>query len=395
MSSSRHRPRRLDLSKGANGQASNTQQSAGPRTSKESAGLAIQDVGLACLSPGFHTQDPTMREQLQRSISVREQQRQLIEARQKGGPNGQKSTPPDQNGEGSSLFRPAKTPGTSRRKGPPPGLSINAPSHEHFANERVIQSAPLNQTFTGLNRSSVHPLTRQIANHQSSLSNTSHIHHVPATQTSNRLPPISDVFPGDSFPNGPQSSRNATFPQNNSPGHSSHSNVQPPIPSPGLPPPQQQSAYQAAQQGQYPQQPSSAGRPREYRSAEEAQYNLAGGREELLPRIVHYGGHQPPTPPSPMPHQKRDHPIQAGSASGSADRGLSRRRDRDEFERDMSPPPLGGRKRTNEALMNERREDREARWAEGRWERDSPETRHRKKEEFIALCSRAWDLFHS
>jgi hypothetical protein len=27
--------------------------------------------------------------------------------------------------------------------------------------------------------------------------------------------------------------------------------------------------------------------------------------------------------------------------------------------------------------------------------RDSPETQRRKKEEFLGLCSRAWDLFHS
>src|ERR1700730_8732748 len=69
----RHRPRKLDLSK--NSSSSNPLGSRGqPLTSRES-GLGIQDVGLACLSPGFVTQDPTMREQLQRSISVREQQR--------------------------------------------------------------------------------------------------------------------------------------------------------------------------------------------------------------------------------------------------------------------------------------------------------------------------------
>ena len=334
-----------------------------------------------------------MREQLQRSISVREQQRAIIEARQKGVGNGQKSTPPDHNGGGeggSSLFRPTKTPG---RKGPPPGLSINAPSHEQFANERVIQSAPLNQTFTGLNRG-IHPLTRQVANQPSSLSSTSHIHHVPAQQTNNRLPPISDVFPSDNFQNVPSPNRGANFPHNSSPGHSSHSNVQPPIPSPGFPPPQQhQQSYSSTSHAHYaPHAPSSAGRSREYRSAEEALNNLTGGREDLLPRIVHYGGHQPPTPPSPMPHQKRD--AHAVHSSSSADRGLSRRRDRAEFERDMSPPQLG-RRRTGEVVMGERREDMEARWAEGRWERDSPETRQRKKEEFISLCSRAWDLFHS
>lgn len=27
--------------------------------------------------------------------------------------------------------------------------------------------------------------------------------------------------------------------------------------------------------------------------------------------------------------------------------------------------------------------------------RDSPETQRKKKDEFISLCARAWDLFHS
>jgi hypothetical protein len=27
--------------------------------------------------------------------------------------------------------------------------------------------------------------------------------------------------------------------------------------------------------------------------------------------------------------------------------------------------------------------------------RDSPEAQRRKKEEFLSLCARAWDLFHS
>src|SRR4051812_41438680 len=81
LQTSRHRPRKLDLSRNSN--QANIRPSGGALTSRgvESSGLGITDVGLACLSPGFVTQDPTMREQLQRSISVREQQRQLIEQR--------------------------------------------------------------------------------------------------------------------------------------------------------------------------------------------------------------------------------------------------------------------------------------------------------------------------
>ncbi|KFY48246.1 hypothetical protein V496_10300 [Pseudogymnoascus sp. VKM F-4515 (FW-2607)] len=78
---SRHRPRKLDLSKNNSSAANSNQKGTAPLTSRETGGLAIQDVGLACLSPGFVTQDPTMREQLQRSISVREQQRHIIESR--------------------------------------------------------------------------------------------------------------------------------------------------------------------------------------------------------------------------------------------------------------------------------------------------------------------------
>lgn len=246
-----------------------------------------------------------------------------------------------------------KTPATSRRKAPP-GLSIVAPSHEQFAHERVIQSAPLNQTFTGL-RHQPHPLTRHVANQPSNLSNTSHIHHVPANQTANRLPPITDVFAAEGLGHHREPPRTA-FVQSNSSSNSAHSNSRPAFPSPGFPP-------------QQAQQPQSA-RPR-YRSAEEAQADLADGRPELLPKIVHYGGHQPPTPPSPLngniaPHTAPSH---------------GRRRQRAEYEGDS--PPLG-------SAHAERR--RAAPFGEGR---DSPESTRRKKEEFLGLCARAWDLFHS
>lgn len=346
----RHRPQRLNLS-------NNIVHSSGALTARPSGqGSAnLQDMGLACLSPGFHTQDPTMREQLQRSLDVRERQRQIIEARQKHGKGGPSDMDEPRTTEVNAFGRPMKTPQTSRRKGPPPGLTIAPPSHQQFSSDRVIQSAPINQTFTGLRNTA--PPVRQLANGPSNLSQTSHIHHVPAQQTNNRLPPISDVFPE------PLGSRNPY--QNSSPGHSSHSNVQPPMPSPGFP-------------QQYQQQPPPTSRPREYKSAEEAVQSLSGGREDLLPRLVHYGGHQPPTPPSPMPNK-------AGSSAYASHTdlhrsGSTRRRGRDEYEQDNGTPPLG------------RQQPRLGPFGAGR---DSPDTQQKKKDEFIGLCARAWDLFHS
>lgn len=353
LTTSRHRPRRLDLSTTLPSSGALSARPSAPLTGKDSA--SIQDVGLACLSPGFHTQDPTMREQLQRSIDVRERQRQIIEARQKQG-KGPHDDDGSRTGDMNSFGRSMKTPTTSRRKGPPPGLSIAPPSHQAFAHERVIQSAPINQSFTGLGPN-LQARSRHAANGPSNLSQTSHIHHVPATQTNNRLPPISDVFP-----DGPPGTARGHY--TNSPGHSSHSNHQPPLPSPGFPPQNQQGPLTS--------------RPREYKSAEEAVQSMSGGREDLLPRIVHYGGHQPPTPPSPMPKG----PAQPTYAPHSDlhRSGSSRRRGRDEYERDMGTPPLG------------RQETRRGPFGEGR---DTPETQRKKKEEFIQLCSRAWDLFHS
>ncbi|EMD59902.1 hypothetical protein COCSADRAFT_99944 [Bipolaris sorokiniana ND90Pr] len=348
----RHRPQRLNLSN------HNIVHSSGALTARPSGqpSANLLDVGLACLSPGFHTQDPTMREQLQRSLDVRERQRQIIEARQKHGKGGPSDADEPRPGTEIGAFgRTIKTPQTSRRKGPPPALSIAPPSHQSFANDRVIQSAPLNQTFTGL-RSNV-PSSRH-TNAPSNLSQSSHIHHVPAQQTSNRLPPISDVFPE---PLG--TARNAYH--NGSPGHSSHSNVQPPMQSPSFPPPQFT-------------QPPPTSRPREYKSAEEAVQQMSGGREDLLPRLVHYGGHQPPTPPSPMPNKNASstHLVRPESQRSTS----SRRRGRDEYEQDNGTPPLG------------RQQPRLGPFGAGR---DSPETQLRKKEEFIGLCARAWDLFHS
>lgn len=283
-----------------------------------------------------------MKEQVQRSMSVRDQQRHIIEARLQQQSAKGDGTDKDKDTGGFA----AKTPGMSRRNKAPPGLSIVAPSHEQFASERVIQSAPLGQTFTGMNNP--HPLTRHIENRPSKLSNTSHIHHVPANQTNNRLPPISDVF-GHNLSGHPESQGHSMYAQ--------HSTA----PRPGGSP----------NHSQHPHPPHTA-RPREYKSAEEAQHELAGGRPELLPKLVHYGGHQPPTPPSPLPGAHRVDTGRSASAN---------KRRRDEYEAGVSPP-----------LGNGRPAVRRGPFGEGR---DSPETQRGKREEFLKLCERAWDLFHS
>ncbi|PNS14532.1 hypothetical protein CAC42_3818 [Sphaceloma murrayae] len=377
--SSRPRPRRLDLSSSAS--ALRGPQTAGanpsaPLPSKESAGLAIKDLGVACLSPGFQTQDPTLRSQLQRSLSVRDQQRQLIEARQKGSTKPLTSHGAESPAQRAEEFGAREGPQTSRRKGPPPGLSIHAPSASTFAHERVIQSAPLGQSFTGLRQHNQHP------HPPSHLGQSSHVHHLPATQTSNRLPPISDVFAHDRMEAHPSASFRPAGPPAPSPGH--------PMQSPGFPP-------------NHHQHPSSS-RSREFRSAEEAVQSLAQGREDLLPKVVHYGGAQPPTPPSPGGHhphhppQHRDHqgyPPQHHHPAGqhyerpdlARTHSMSgRRRTREEYERDQGGSPAvypGEFKR--HATDREREEDD--------WRREMG-TRE-KREEFLRLCERAWDLFHS
>ncbi|KAG6000029.1 hypothetical protein E4U43_001732 [Claviceps pusilla] len=338
LSNMKPRPRRLDLSKNTLSKANNPA-SAVPMSARDN--LGIQEVGIACLSPGFMTQDPVLKEQLQRSMSVREQQRSIIEQRlqqqsAKGdGPSG------DKDKDSNSGFA-AKTPGMSRRGKAPPGLSIVAPSHENFANERIIQSAPLGRSFTGHQHAA--PLSRHVANQPSHLSSSSHIHHVPAHQTNNRLPPISDVF-----------GHGATaHPENAPPAFQRGA----PLASPSLHSTHHQHAHGSS-------------RSREYKSAEEAQQELAGGRPELLPKIVHYGGHQPPTPPSPAP----------GNRHAEGSRSANKRRTRAEYEEGASPP-LGHGPPTS----------RPGPFGEGR---DSPETQRAKKDEFLRLCSRAWDLFHS
>ncbi|ROT38508.1 hypothetical protein SODALDRAFT_163817 [Sodiomyces alkalinus F11] len=348
----RHRPRRLDLSKGPK-PSSNQPGTARPMTARE--GLGIQEVGIACLSPGFVTHDPIMQEQVQRSMSVRDQQRHLIEQRLQQ--QSAKGDGPDMAGRDPVSQFAAKTPGMSRRNKAPPGLSIIAPSAQQFAHERVIQSAPLGQSFTG--RHNPQPLTRHITNQPATLSNTSHIHHVPANQTKNRLPPISDVF-GQDLSGHPDNAPVSIYLGGTPRG---------PLMSPGHPPPAMQHQQQHQHQQQVPPPPT---RPREYQSAEEAQVELAGGRTELLPKIIHYGGpSQPPTPPSPLPGTRAADPSQPSS----------RRRTRAEYEEGASPP-----------LGNGPAPTRRGPFGAGR---DSPETQRAKRDEFLQLCGRAWDLFHS
>ncbi|WPH04036.1 Hypothetical protein R9X50_00692000 [Acrodontium crateriforme] len=438
LQSARPRPKRLDLSSSNTPRGPQTARPSAPLTSaRDSAGLAIQDVGLACLSPGFQTHDPAMREQLQRSLDVRDRQRMIIEARQKGTkPSSSHDASDGPRTQDHTLFGVhMRTPTTSRRKGPPPGLSINAPSASQFANDRVIQSAPMHQTFTGL-RPGEHPYTRHTQLGPSGLGSTSHIHHVPPTQTSNRLPPISDVFAQDNL-----ESRRPYPGNNNSPG--SHAHVPPPVPSPGFPP----------QHQQHPSQTTNAppgARTREFRSAEEAVQGLSGGRDDLMPKVVHYGGVQPPTPPSPVPahrnHGQTNHghhhsmSSQHGAAYGapppdSINRTTStngaRRRGRDEYERDnaSSPPPSSHHhvqyashhgvepeaKRATYAVRGEANDVRDefpprsfVRNAAPRQSRDEYEAEdedwrarmsrlsgQEKRDEFMKLCERAWDLFHS
>lgn len=392
----RHRPQKLDL-KVTNGSSNNpsdgtspfpstsTRPAAGPLTARID-GLGIQEVGLACLSPGFNTQDPAMRDHLQKSISVRVQQRSLIEARM----NKQNSSSENTGAETTKSREaagaaPVKTPGTSKRK-VPPGLSIVTPSHEEFAQERVIQSAPLNQTFT-TGRYQPQPLTRHVANQPSNLSNTSHIHqvgshsqacspgrsastknslsthhHVPPMQNNNRLPPIIDIFGAASLPpreNISQGNPNIHAGASASNTPQSNNTRPPPFLSPG------QSTTQP---------PISSKRPREYRSAEDAQVDLSGGRPELLPKLIHYGGHQPPTPPSPQ--------TTNSTTQGESNRNNNgRRRTRAEYE-EGETPPLGNGPSTARKTGS---------FGENR---DSPMTNQMKREQFIRLCAEAWDLFH-
>ena len=109
---------------------------------------------------------------------------------------------------------------------------------------------------------------------------------------------------------------------------------------------------------------------------------MAGGREELLPKIVHYNSNHPPTPPSPPANGSTPHKQRFSHVNGEPARLHSaRRRPRTEYERDMGTPPLGSGP-----------EPKRGPFGLGI---DSPETQRKKKDEFLGLCARAWELFHS
>lgn len=131
-------------------------------------------------------------------------------------------------------------------------------------------------------------------------------------------------------------------------------------------------------------------------------HGLSGGRDDLMPKVVHYHGvhQQPPTPPSPMPSAHRTaHAVQGASMAAPEARPdvlnrtasmNGRRRGRDEYERDNgSPPSAFNRSEPKRAAFAVRGEDsREEDWK-------ASMSSAEKREEFLRLCERAWDLFHS
>ncbi|KAF3926067.1 hypothetical protein ABW20_dc0109395 [Dactylellina cionopaga] len=329
----RHRPTKLNLSKTSSAHAP----TGTPRTA-----LTMREVGMACLSPGLNVTDDAMREQLERSMGVRDQQRQIIETRLQRTAHGS---------EGGHAEPSAGFSARGKRK-PPSGLSIVPPHHTHFANERVIHSAPLNQSFT---------VRRGLAEAR-------------ADRMTNRLPPIADVVFG---PNMDERERERERPQLSSQLRQTEQRS-------FFPPPPVSSNRQDFSSRMELDKPE---KPREYKSAEEAVASMTGGREDLLPRIVHYGGHQPPTPPSPtqgaMGHSSKQRVSSLGHASMSKTKtttltipasahevvGTKRRRTRGEYDRDDSTGS------ENDA--------------------EAQEAKRRKKERFLAICAEAWDLLHS
>jgi len=162
-----------------------------------------------------------------------------------------------------------------------------------------------------------------------------------------------------------------------------------------------------------------------YRTSDEAVHSLSHGRDDLLPKIVHYGGHQPPTPPSPLPavaaiaagpnhtganpgyrppstgYAQLQHPAGISTPSAFPAAGplvlpsgtqssTARRRTREEYEEDYSGGGGGGGG-GGASVADEQQQQQQRRRV---WE-DGPGVRQaRKKEEFLALCARAWELLH-
>ncbi|KAI5295554.1 hypothetical protein KEM52_001013 [Ascosphaera acerosa] len=89
---------------------------------------------------------------------------------------------------------------------------------------------------------------------------------------------------------------------------------------------------------------------RGYRSAEEAVRDMAGGQEELLPRIVHYSGpsNADRDPRAMQSHRRnvsignaQDGRLSPRNAAEARFMPTVRRRTRAEYERDNGSPPLG------------------------------------------------------
>lgn len=429
----------------------------------------MQDVATACLSPGFDTTDPQVRHQMDRSREMAEKQRAIIALRQQraGGKgaesSGSKPAAATEFGPTASTFsKPAG--GPLRKKAPPSSLSLGGAAS--FGDEpRVIQSAPLHHSFTGLHRTA-HPLSRQVLehSHHNALGYGQHNPRQPeqqpyspqaSTPHSTRLPPVSSIFAGESLGSarpantlsrtnsGPgsssqESSRLPAFAPINTTSDHTHPHTQPTSanPSPIRPPqfdhlpptefPRPASNHESflrstavSHPSQQPLQPPEREREREYRSAEEAMHSLVGGRAELLPKAVHYGGHQTSPPPSPLP------PMNFGSNSDPKNYHASmrplkvepeerndRRRTREEYEQDLEDAEAAESERRRDQLvrrMAERAQERTqataglgfgfGAWSDGRTGNGnrtprprSPETMRRRKEEFVTICARAWDL---
>ncbi|KAI5305852.1 hypothetical protein KEM56_003121 [Ascosphaera pollenicola] len=364
----RHRPRKLDVSL-----ANTIVAPRGAMTAREGPASNMHDIGIACLSPGFQPQDATMSDKVQRSVAVREQQRLLIEQRlQKGACGGSSlatsaeavpvtaglpTTSGNANREaatgatnevGSTLnpFATSKLGSTNAsgtagggRRGPP-ALSINASAANQLSHERVIQSAPLNRSFPGrIAESSLNapaPIEHGSGFGRHGVQSQAHQQNQPArplhgspghsayqqsvhgsATQNNRLPSITDVFSGMAPASGsrPDSSNDRLM------NKASTLETSPEV-----------------------------RRVREYRSAEEAVHELAGGREELLPRLVHYSGLTPQERETRPIHSHRRHisinnpqDVRISPQDSNAARHLStlRRRTRAEYEHDNGSPPLG------------------------------------------------------
>ncbi|KAH9430902.1 hypothetical protein MCOR02_008223 [Pyricularia oryzae] len=125
------------------------------------------------------------------------------------------------------------------------------------------------------------------------------------------------------------------------------------------------------QQAQH-QQPPHTSRRGEYKSAEEASKSLLAAGQSSFPRLSTTVATSRLPLLRPAGQQRSPLRIQAAVPAGDA---------RVPSTRGVASPPLGTG-----------RGPRRMPFGEGR---DSPESQRAKREEFLRLCERAWDLFHS